>query len=266
MRGRVGLGGSAAATRPGYQKFMVDGNPGYALLRTITGHIFAATQALRGIYMRHFGHLAPEARRRLFHREPAVFTAESPAPILATALGATLYSPATRPTLADDVHKQAARGVVSMVLCLEDSIADADVPGAEANLVAQFADLAARAEAGEAEPRSSSSGSATPSRSPTWCAASAPPSACSPASSSRSSPRSAACPTWRRWPPPRPAAGTASSPCPSWNPPSCSTSRPAPPRSPGSPAPSTSTATGSWPCGWASPTSAPPTGCAARPT
>lgn len=152
MRGPVGLGGSTAATHPGYQKFMADGNPGYALLRTITGHVFVATQALRGIYMRHFGHLAPEARRRLFHREPAVFTAESPAPILATALGATLYSPATRPTLADDVHKQAARGVVSMVLCLEDSIADADVPGAEANLVAQFADLAARAEAGEAEP------------------------------------------------------------------------------------------------------------------
>ncbi|MFG3257800.1 HpcH/HpaI aldolase/citrate lyase family protein [Streptomyces sp. NPDC048172] len=92
--------------------------------------------------MRHFGHLAPERRSALFHREPAEFTADAPARTLAVALGATLYSPATRPGLAADVVKQAARGVVSMVLCLEDSIADADVDGAETNLVRQFQQLA----------------------------------------------------------------------------------------------------------------------------
>lgn len=97
--------------------------------------------------MRHFGHLAPEARSELFHREPQEFTADSPARTLAVALGATLYSPATRPQLADDVVKQAARGVVSMVLCLEDSIDDRDVVAGEANLVRQFADLASRPEA-----------------------------------------------------------------------------------------------------------------------
>ncbi|WP_340380048.1 HpcH/HpaI aldolase/citrate lyase family protein [Streptomyces sp. SS7] len=95
--------------------------------------------------MRHFGHLAPEVRQRLFHREPCVFDADSPARLLAAALGATLYSPATRPRLADDVVKQTARGVVSMVLCLEDSIGDEDVPAGEENLVRQFADLAGRA-------------------------------------------------------------------------------------------------------------------------
>ncbi|PBC64157.1 ATP/GTP-binding protein [Streptomyces sp. Tue6028] len=99
--------------------------------------------------MRHFGHIAPEERQRLFHQEPSVFTADSPARVLATALGATLYSPATRPRLADDIVKQAERGVVSMVLCLEDSIDDAEVAGAEENLVRQFADLAGRADAGE---------------------------------------------------------------------------------------------------------------------
>ncbi|MFJ8195797.1 HpcH/HpaI aldolase/citrate lyase family protein [Streptomyces sp. NPDC096152] len=96
--------------------------------------------------MRHFGHIAPEVRRRLFHREPVAFTADSPARLLSTALGATLYSPATRPRLADDIVKQAGRGVVSMVLCLEDSIGDADVVEGEENLVRQFADLAARAD------------------------------------------------------------------------------------------------------------------------
>ncbi|GGT62401.1 HpcH/HpaI aldolase/citrate lyase family protein [Streptomyces lateritius] len=98
--------------------------------------------------MRHFGHIPSASRAGLFHQEPAEFTSDSPASTLAVALGATLYSPATRPRLADDVRKQAARGVVSMVLCLEDSIADADVEAAEANLVRQFAALAAGAGAG----------------------------------------------------------------------------------------------------------------------
>ncbi|MFF8383592.1 HpcH/HpaI aldolase/citrate lyase family protein [Streptomyces kanasensis] len=94
--------------------------------------------------MRHFGHISPAARARLFHREPCAFDSGSPARVLASALGATLYSPATRPALADDVKKQVGRGVVSMVVCLEDSIADADVERAEENLVRQFTDLAAR--------------------------------------------------------------------------------------------------------------------------
>ncbi|MEU7098107.1 HpcH/HpaI aldolase/citrate lyase family protein [Streptomyces longwoodensis] len=98
--------------------------------------------------MRHFGHIAPEVRRRLFHHEPCTFTADSPARLLSAALGATLYSPATRPRLADDVVKQGGNGVVSMVLCLEDSIGDEDVPAGEENLVRQFADLDGRTAGG----------------------------------------------------------------------------------------------------------------------
>ncbi|GGQ15613.1 HpcH/HpaI aldolase/citrate lyase family protein [Streptomyces roseolilacinus] len=94
--------------------------------------------------MRHFGHISPAARAGLFHREPCAFDSHSPARVLSAALGATLYSPATRPGLADDVMKQAGRGVVSMVLCLEDSIGDGDVERGEENLVRQFADLAGR--------------------------------------------------------------------------------------------------------------------------
>ncbi|WP_327404378.1 HpcH/HpaI aldolase/citrate lyase family protein [Streptomyces sp. NBC_01288] len=97
--------------------------------------------------MRHFGHIAPEVRQHLFFQEPCEFDADSPARLLAAALGATLYSPATRPRLADDIVKLAGRGVVSMVLCLEDSIGDEDVPAAEENLVQQFTELAARPDA-----------------------------------------------------------------------------------------------------------------------
>ncbi|GAA2650400.1 MULTISPECIES: HpcH/HpaI aldolase/citrate lyase family protein [Streptomyces] len=91
--------------------------------------------------MRHFGHITPTVRKDLFHQEPAEFTGASPSRVLAAALGATLYSPATRPTLAADIRKQARRGVVSMVLCLEDSISDGDVAGAEENLVRHFSEL-----------------------------------------------------------------------------------------------------------------------------
>lgn len=93
--------------------------------------------------MRHFGHLAEGVRQRLFHRQPTVFTAGAPQDILAVALGATLYSPANRPHLAEDVVKLARRGVVSMVLCLEDSIDDREVPQAEDNLVRQLRELSA---------------------------------------------------------------------------------------------------------------------------
>ncbi|MTE18873.1 ATP/GTP-binding protein [Streptomyces sp. TRM43335] len=102
--------------------------------------------------MQHFGHLRPEVRRELFHREPVEFTSHSPARLLSVALGATLYSPATRPRLADDVLKQRRRGVVSMVLCLEDSIGDADVARAEENLVAQLTVLADDTGTGVDEP------------------------------------------------------------------------------------------------------------------
>ncbi|MGW8487340.1 HpcH/HpaI aldolase/citrate lyase family protein [Streptomyces sp. NPDC055886] len=112
--------------------------------------------------MRHFGHISPTAREGLFFREPRAFTAESPARMLSVALGATLYSPATRPSLADDVLKQAARGVVSMVLCLEDSIDDAEVTDAEANLIRQFATLAARDAASGPAGRSTGDATGTP--------------------------------------------------------------------------------------------------------
>ncbi|MGW2371983.1 HpcH/HpaI aldolase/citrate lyase family protein [Kitasatospora sp. NPDC001683] len=91
--------------------------------------------------MRHFGHLADDVRARLFLEQPRTFTARSEPAVLATALGGTLYSPATRPALAADIRKQAARGVVSMVLCLEDAIADHEVDAGERNLVEQLADL-----------------------------------------------------------------------------------------------------------------------------
>lgn len=92
--------------------------------------------------MRHFEYLSDAEIQRLFHRAPQPFTVDTDPGMLAMGLGATLYSPGTRPRLAADIAKRAAYGVVSLVVCLEDSIADEEVPFAEQNTVAQLREYA----------------------------------------------------------------------------------------------------------------------------
>jgi len=92
--------------------------------------------------MRHFEYLSDAEIQRLFHRAPQPFTVDTDPDMLAMGLGATLYSPGTRPRLAADIAKRAAYGVVSLVVCLEDSIADEEVPFAEQNTVAQLREYA----------------------------------------------------------------------------------------------------------------------------
>jgi citrate lyase beta subunit len=92
--------------------------------------------------MRHFDFLSDEDRRRLFHREPGHFAAGDDANRLGVALGATMYSPATRPKLASDIAKQASHGVMSTVLCLEDAVPDRELQAAECNLVSQLREYA----------------------------------------------------------------------------------------------------------------------------
>lgn len=94
--------------------------------------------------MRHFAFLSADDRDRLFLRAPEEFGRDEQPHALGVGLGATLYCPATRPRLASDICRRAAQGVVSMVVCLEDAVADAEVGAAERNVVAQFAELAGR--------------------------------------------------------------------------------------------------------------------------
>ncbi|MCK9878769.1 HpcH/HpaI aldolase/citrate lyase family protein [Frankia sp. Ag45/Mut15] len=92
--------------------------------------------------MRHFAFLDPPVVEALFYRPPEEIPADGDRRLLATALGATLYAPGTRFQLAHDVRRQTAAGVTSMVLCLEDAIADTEVAAAETNVVAALRDLA----------------------------------------------------------------------------------------------------------------------------
>ena len=99
--------------------------------------------------MRHFDFLSEADRRRLFFRPPQRFSANDDLNVLGMALGATLYSPATRPSLVADLAKRVSQGVVSTVICLEDSIPDQAVAAAEQNVIAQ---LRAYAESGARRP------------------------------------------------------------------------------------------------------------------
>jgi citrate lyase beta subunit len=91
--------------------------------------------------VRHFGHLSPTQTAALFARAPEPFHRASGPELLSVALGATLYLPADRPALTADVTKQAGAGVTSMVVCLEDAIADERLVEAEQNLVATLTEL-----------------------------------------------------------------------------------------------------------------------------
>ncbi|WP_141577286.1 HpcH/HpaI aldolase/citrate lyase family protein [Actinomadura sp. WMMA1423] len=91
--------------------------------------------------MRHFDHIDAARRKHLFYRHPRPFGRHDDPAVLAVALGATLYCPATRPLLAADIERAARRGVMSMVVCLEDAIGDDEVEAGEANLVAQLRTL-----------------------------------------------------------------------------------------------------------------------------
>jgi citrate lyase beta subunit len=84
--------------------------------------------------MRHFGYLSAAQSAALFERPPERFDRGSGTELLSVALGATLYMPADRPALIADITKQAAAGVTSVVVCLEDAIADEQVTEAEDNL------------------------------------------------------------------------------------------------------------------------------------
>ena len=94
--------------------------------------------------MRHFAFVDDQTLAAVFDRPPGSFTADSDLATLAVALGATLYMPGTRPALVRDVERRAATGVMSVVLCLEDAIADQDLAAAQTNVVAAVRELALR--------------------------------------------------------------------------------------------------------------------------
>ncbi len=77
--------------------------------------------------MRHFDHLTQTVRDYLFAVSPVEFDKASSRTVLANALGATLYVPGVRDDLVGVITRRSDEGVRSMVIDLEDAVADQHV-------------------------------------------------------------------------------------------------------------------------------------------
>lgn len=98
--------------------------------------------------VRHFHHLDAHVHDRLFLHAPHTLGPDSDRSLLAVALGATLYVPAIRTDLAATIARRSGDGVCSMVLDLEDAVADHEVEQALANAVDALDELASRTDFG----------------------------------------------------------------------------------------------------------------------
>lgn len=96
---------------------------------------------------RHFRQLCGPDSRTLFLRPPEPFGDDADRELLAVGLGATLYVPATKSDLAATITRRAERGVCSMVIDLEDAVADHEVELAKGRAIHALNELAAGADA-----------------------------------------------------------------------------------------------------------------------
>jgi citrate lyase beta subunit len=88
--------------------------------------------------MIHFKHLTGVERKEVFFKEPQDFNRKSPKEILSKALGAALYMPATRETIAVDIINKKHISLTTIVMDLEDAVGDDQVNAGEENLILQL--------------------------------------------------------------------------------------------------------------------------------
>ena len=96
--------------------------------------------------MKHFNTLSEYDRKTFFKYSPAEFSRDTERETLGLALGAALYTPGSRPDfaakiLAGDSSRGAFSGLAALIVCLEDAVADSELPWAEKNVVAQLKKL-----------------------------------------------------------------------------------------------------------------------------
>lgn len=101
--------------------------------------------------MRHFSYLTPEQRKEIFYIEPTDFYTETSKDVLSIALGAALYTPATKETIAEDILNIKYPQLTTSVFDLEDAVGAEEVEEGLINLKKQFAKITATIESGEFE-------------------------------------------------------------------------------------------------------------------
>jgi citrate lyase beta subunit len=93
--------------------------------------------------VRYFNYLTKEEETELFYSAPVAFNNFSDQEILSYAVGAALYCPATRHTIAEDIVNQKNEGLTTLVIDLEDAIGDNQIYMAEQSLVQQLNQISA---------------------------------------------------------------------------------------------------------------------------
>ena len=91
--------------------------------------------------MLHYEHLNMEEKEHLFFKQPNAFYKHTEREKLSYALGATLYIPAIHEKLYNYLETRKYVSLTTLVICLEDGIADSQVEEAERNLVQTFEKL-----------------------------------------------------------------------------------------------------------------------------
>lgn len=85
-------------------------------------------------------HFATEAEM-IFYKKPQPFTKWETTDILSYALGATLYMPASMPTIVSLIRSQKYKELTSLVIDLEDAVGDAELVDCEAKLIEDISEL-----------------------------------------------------------------------------------------------------------------------------
>ncbi|MBX8946307.1 MULTISPECIES: HpcH/HpaI aldolase/citrate lyase family protein [Lysinibacillus] len=85
-------------------------------------------------------HFATEAET-IFYKKPQPFTKWETSEILSYALGATLYMPASMPTIVSLIRSQKYKELTSLVIDLEDAVGDAELVDCEAKLIEDISEL-----------------------------------------------------------------------------------------------------------------------------
>lgn len=84
--------------------------------------------------MRYFNYITHEEEQSFFYTLPMHFNNYSEKEVIAHAIGAALYMPATKDNIANDLLASKHEGLVSMVIDLEDAIGDNQIMQAEETL------------------------------------------------------------------------------------------------------------------------------------
>lgn len=99
--------------------------------------------------MKYFNYLSPQEVRSLFYIPPTSLDTMNERNLLAYALGATLYTPATRKSIVDDLKTKKYKGLISLIIDLEDAVGDNQLAHAENLLVQHVIQLAQQLDTGQ---------------------------------------------------------------------------------------------------------------------